>query len=203
MNDIQEEALSPLTVVWVSHAVPQHGTELPLRFWLRETIVAVPGEGLPQVNWELPWQLNKGLSDLLLTWTYTEKRHLHVKPAHFLEGFPLFLCYDRENRDAWDMKKSSPSWSKWFGTEVTGTHLGQANSVGTNHLSRLYHATSCPFIFKVAINYTFLVTFQRNYFIGFLLLGKRFLRQMCKLVSRHTHRDHIGAHDLPYRKELH
>lgn len=69
---MQEEFLFALTVVGVSHAVTQHCTELPLGFWLLEAVVAVSGKRLPEIHWELPWQLNEGLSSLLLTQPYTE-----------------------------------------------------------------------------------------------------------------------------------
>lgn len=72
VDKVQEEFLFALTIVGVSHAVTQHRAELPLGFWLLEAIVAVSGKWLPEVHWELPWQLNEGLSSLLLTQPCTE-----------------------------------------------------------------------------------------------------------------------------------
>lgn len=50
----------------MSHTVIQHCAELSLSLWLLEAKVAVSGEWLPQVHWELSRQLNEGLSNLLL-----------------------------------------------------------------------------------------------------------------------------------------
>lgn len=134
MNDVQEEALSELTVVWVPHAVPQHGAELPLSFWLWEAIVAVPGEGLPQINRELPRQLNEGLSNLLLTRAYT-KNTSPFEICRFLGGVALSLCYDRENRpllagkhEMWKHQVSFLIQAIW--------HRGQGDTAGMGKRSR-------------------------------------------------------------------
>lgn len=133
-----EEAVPALTVVRMSHAVPQHGAEPPLSSWLREAIVAVSGKGLPQVNRELPRQLNEGLSGLLLTRPYTKETHMSIGNLQIRASGSLPLL-QRAGGHSWD---------------------GQTQQEPTTR------ATWCPLVFEVARNYTFFVKFQRNYFIG-------------------------------------